>query len=260
MKKLSIVLLFSLVASIFTTYKTYGQGSAGSRTFYDSRYVVDMPTAGVLPKGAFSAYAHEFAKGGLMLELSAAPFTNFNLGLSYGGSGLIGDYDKVSFQNLPGIHLTWRVIDETISIPAVALGAGTQGRGFFCPKFKRFQTMSPGIFIAASKTFSWAMGSVAFHGGLTYSFEPLPQDRSVNFYAGLEQSIGSYASINLVINPTIDDKNKSFMKEKGLLNAALRWSISKGLTVELQVRDMLGHINNSNGFSRDIGLEFTRPF
>ena len=253
------ILIFIILLNIFYINYGFAQGTAGEKAMYESRYIVDMPTAGIIEKGAFAIYSTAFANGGILLELEAAPFTDFNMGISYAGNNIIGS-GEVVWQNIPGIHLCYRLFNESKSLPAFVLGINTQGRGSYSSNDERFETYSPGVFLSASKNYRWFLGTVAFHAGTNYSIEPNPPERSPNFYCGLEHSIGSYFSLNFEYNATFDDGDHSYLKQKGLINTAFRWSLSKGITLELQARDLLEHQAGKRGFSRVICLEYINSF
>ncbi len=235
------------------------KGTAGEKAMYESRYIVDMPTAGVLDKGAFSIYTNTYQNGGIMLQLDASPFTDFIMGISYGGTNIIGSGD-VNFQSIPGVHLRYRIIDETTALPAFLLGVCTQGRGDYNKTDKRFETISPGVFLAMSKNYKWSLGTIAVHGGINYSFEPKSDENFLNFYVGMEHSIGKYLALNVEFNPTLNDDNKNYMKNKGLLNASLRWSLARGITLELQARDLFSNMAKYNNINRSICLEYISIF
>ncbi len=247
--------LILLTLLIICTGELFSQGSAGSKAYYETRNLVDMPTAGVIPKGTFSVYGQGFSEGGLLCALDFAPFKNFNIGLSYSGSHLIGD-GNMTVQGLPGVNMKFRFIDESLDFPAIAAGIDIQGRGHFSPEEKRFQTLSPGVFVAVSKYYKWFLGSISVHGGVNYSFEAPPEDRVPNFYLGFEHSIGSIASLNMEYNANIDDNNNKFLQKRGLLNAALRLTLTGGFTLELQARDLLQHYNGAGGMSRCLSIEY----
>ncbi len=251
------VFLFSIFCFIATTDLAEARGTAGEQARSESRFIVDMPNAGVLDKYSFSAYSQAFPGGGVLLQFDAAPFTNFNMGVSFSGSNIIGDGEP-TWQNLPGVHLRARIIDEKLYFPALAIGFYSQGRGRFHKSKDRFLTQSPGFFLAASKNYKWALGVVSYHFGVNYSIEPKPEKRSPNVYAGLEHSIGSYVSLNVEYNATFDDGE--FRKKKGLLNASLRWSLAKGFTLEIQARDLLEHSAVYSGFNRFVCLEYIAAF
>ena len=237
----------------------YAQGSAGSAAKFESRYIVEMPTAGILPKSDYVIYGTAFADGGLFAEFTASPFTNFELGLSFSGIRIIGSGD-MDFQKIPGVNIKWRIINETSSFPAIAIGANIQGKGYYSKTYDRFQTQSPGIYVSGSKDMYWYLGYIAFHGGLNYSFEPSPYQRKINLYAGFEQSLGRAFSVNCEYNANLDDENKHIMKNKGLLNLAIRASLSKGVTLELQLKDLLKNLKSEDPPMRVFGLEYVSRF
>lgn len=252
--------LVTLILVIFLNINSqlHSQGSSGSLALLESRHIVDMPTAGILDKSSYCIYTQFFTSNGFLLDISASPFTNFSFGLSYSAVNLIGDGEP-SFQGLPGVQASWRVIDETKSIPAILIGANTQGRGFWYKSSDRFQTLSPGVFLALSKNFSWAAGFLALHGGIGYSFESNRNKGIPDFWVGIEQSISHNSSISLEYNANLDD-NTTFLNTKGLLNTALRWSFIKGFTFELIFRDLLNHTKNAPGFERWLGVEYCKKF
>jgi hypothetical protein len=256
---LTILAVIFFLLIFFNTDKLMCDGSAGEKSRYESRYVVDLPTSGVVPKNDFALYSNFFAEGGMMVELTAAPFNGFNMGLSFGGTNIIGSGDP-NWQNYPGIQIRWRLIDETKLFPAFSIGVNTQGRGKYNPHGKNFQAFSPGLYIAASKNYSWFLGTIAFHGGITFSFEPSSKYRVPNPYLGIEQSLGKNASINIEYNFLTNQNNNKSFSDRGLLNAAIRCSLTDGLTIELQARDLLVHQTSATGFMRTFGVEYIGKF
>jgi hypothetical protein len=235
------------------------QSAAGEQATIESRYVVDMPMAGVLPRGRFAAEVCALGNSGVMFDLSFGVLPNFNVGLSYAGAGFLGS-SQVVFQGLPGVHLRWRVVDETFSLPAVLVGFQTQGRGEPLGG-NRFQTNSPGLYVTASKNFS-ILGSLALHAGVGYSFDThftaIAGERSPNVWIGLEKTIGSVVSLTAEYNPAFD--NFLSMERRGLLNAGLRVATGKGFTFELQMRDVLRNLRGAQQPYRVIRMEFVGAF
>ncbi len=248
-----LILFFAAYGYVFT------QGAAGDGAVYESNYIIDQPTAGILRKGDFSVYTQTFPQGGLLVGLSASPFTNFSMGFSYSGTNVVGT-GSVEWQKMPGIQLKLRVLDERINWPAIVVGLNSQGRESYFEGSERFMTNSTGLYLAVSKNYSWVLGNIAFHGGINYSFDTPSDHRSPNFYVGMEQSIGSKGSLNFEFNPTIDEYNKEVMSHKGMLNMSLRWSIYNGITIELHARDLLENYKNSNGFRRSLVFEYVSSF
>jgi hypothetical protein len=239
---------------VFFALPLRAQTSAGETASAESRYIVDMPTAGVVGRGRFAVDGYTFGNSGVLAEFTASPLTNLHFGLSFGGSGFLGNAPIV-VQPLPGFHIRFRAFDETVSIPAVVVGLSTQGRGEWLGT--RFQTQSPGIFVAASKNFTF-LGTFAMHAGVNYSFEPALQDRFPNVYVGFEKTIGNVVSLVAEYNPTLDDP---FVRSRGgLLNAGLRVGTGRGFTIELQVRDIFRSLPGAASPYRLVRAEFTGSF
>lgn len=250
---------FIIIALFFLNISVFSKGTAGTSAAMETRYIVDMPTAGVLSKGRFNVRSVFFTDGGVALYSLFAPFTNFNVGLSYSGTNIIGSHD-MTFQKLPGFEIAYRIVDEKLNFPALTLGFNSQGTGQYFSSDKRFATLSPGFYLASSKTFTWLPGWIALHGGICYTFEQKKDMRLPNLWLGLEQSLGPWASANLEYNTNIDEGNHKYMTHKGLLNAALRVALTQTATVELQVRDLLGNSAIDKPYQRYFSIDYIGSF
>lgn len=231
------------------------KGSAGEDALFESRFIVDMPTAGVIPKNMLSVDAEFYPGGGMLVEANYSFFSRFMAGASFGGTNIIGN-GEIDWQKYPELSVKYRIFDETMSSPAVAIGFSTQGAGKYYPDSKRYQIFSPGPYLALSKNFDWTLGEISWHGGINYSIEPEPEDRHVNYWLGFEQAILGFASLNLEFNATLDDKTRAVRTEPGMLSMGLRFSIASGMTAEIQFRDMLGEQREMHSFSRLIRFEY----
>lgn len=258
--KTNKVYLFVLICSFlifFDTFSADAQGSAGSTPVYESRYAVELPTAGVIPKNSYSAYLMFFEQGGALFAFDVSPLTNFSIGVSYSGTGIIG-LGTIIGQGLPGVQARFRIVNETFNFPAILIGWDNQGRGKYDFGKKRFRTLSPGFFASASKNFKWSLGNLALHGGVTYSIEQKPSKRMVNCYAGAEQSIYKSLAVNVEFNPGFDDIDE--LKRYALLDAAIRWSFIQNFTLEFKLTDILRSRKDTDEISRSFGIEFVHPF
>jgi len=255
MKKSIYIILILIIFFQITKEKSIAQSSAGANAEYETLSIVDMPTAGIIPKSFYDINASVYSGGGFLAELILSPFNQFMVGLSYSVTNLISN-DELVFQNYPGIQIKWRIVNEQLAFPAIAIGINTQGYGDFNKDAKRYQIQSPGAYIALSKSYDWALGSSALHGGLNFSFEP--RHKALNFYVGFEQSIHTYASLNVEYNATLDDKEDLYLSKKGLLNASLRIPITSGFTFEFQFKDLFIHFKDSDNITRNIHFEFIK--
>lgn len=248
-----IILIFALIP-----LSLFSEGSAGEDATFESQRIVDMPTAGIIPKGTFEVSAFLMQSGGLMTEFAAAPFENFLIGVSFGGTSIIG-VSTPTFQDFPGVQIKYRILDETKTFPAFALGLNSQGMGLYNDSLSRYQTASPGLYFASSKSFRWPVGLIFVHAGINYSLEPKPEDRSVNFYFGAEQTIMTRISIASEFNFNLEN-NSYFMENKGLLNFQIKWAASENLTVALMFRDVFANFKASESLVRFLGIEYISKF
>lgn len=234
-------------------------GSAGDAAKFEPRYIIDMPNAGILREKHINFSALSYTDGGVMLDFTAAFLTNFNVSMSYGASRVIGSGTPVG-QKYPGISVKYRVFNEKEAIPAITFGVSNQGRGNWIKSSNRFETLSPGAYIALSKNFHWSLGDVSFHGGLGYSFEPEPDKRLPNIWAGVEQNMGNNFALVSELNFMIDNRDSEISSNIPLLNLGIKWSASDDLTLQLQFRDILGTYKQYNEFTRYFGFDFITPF
>lgn len=255
------IFLAATVAILFALHEPVtAQGNAGDGAPIEQRFIVDMPTAGVLGKGAFGVYVNTFPGGGMLADVSYGLTAWLNVGASFGVNNLIGT-GEITVQDYPAAHIRARIFNETLVIPAITIGVNTQGRGGFLGN--RFQTQPAGIFIAASKSYRWPLGLLGLHLGLCYSLSPdHPAKQIPNVFLGAEHSVGSFLSIAAEYNPTLDERFPSaiYLKEGGILNLALRCSVLTGMTAEVQFRDVLSNFTDVKGISRTLGIEIVRTF
>ncbi|MBT8379457.1 MAG: YjbH domain-containing protein [Ignavibacteria bacterium] len=254
MKKLILtgILLFSAVFNI------YSQGTAGEKAKFEYRYLIDMPTGGILEKGAVGLTTDILPDGVLVTTLEAGVFENVSFGISYGGSNLIGS-GKVEWYKLPGVNFRVRILNETILLPALTLGFDSQGKGVYNNDVKRYAIKSPGFFAAVSKNFDF-LGYLSLHGSINYSLEGKDGDNFVNIRAGAEKTLGSSFSLLIEYDFALNDnKSASFGDGKGYLNTGIRWSVGSGLTIGFDLRDLLSNKSETkNAADRALRIEFIK--
>jgi len=231
------------------------QGSAGTEAKYESRFIIDMPTAGILPHGDFALDLQNYTAGGVLTGVTVGLFNRLTFGISYGGEYIIGS-QKPDWNDLPGFNLKIRVLDETMSVPAVALGFDSQGKDAYDKELKRYAIKSPGFFIALSKNYLF-LGDLSLHGGVNYSLERADADRDPNLYVGLEKSIGPYAALEGEYNLGWNDShNQALGRGRGYLNFALRFSIGDGFSLGLLMKDVLDNQRNVTFGNRSLSIEY----
>ena len=113
------------------------QGSAGSGGKFEPRALVDMPTAGMLDKGSFALDIGFYQEGGTLIGFSVGVLDRLGIGVSYGGSKLIGSATPV-MNDIPEINLKVRLLEESIFVPALAIGFDSQGKDGYIKDLNRY--------------------------------------------------------------------------------------------------------------------------
>lgn len=258
------LLALALLAQILVCPRTLGQTSspirlAGREATVEPRTTIDFPTAGVLPKSSLSSAVEFFQGGGVLLSLSFGLFTRFDLGISYGGSGILGSND-VTFNKAPGVNLKWRILDETARSAAIAIGFDSQGAESYVDSTKRYTIKSPGFFLAASKNYSF-LGYLSIHGGLNYSLERSDGDKDPSGFFGMEKTLGPSISLLGEYNlGTNDDGNRALGRGRGYFNLGLRWALADGFVIGFDLKDLLKNQPKQSFSNRILRLEYARTF
>lgn len=133
--KASIIAMSFLMCA--TAFAGDINGSAGSNAQVESRYLIDMPTAGILHNGMIGMNVNFYEESGLLMSLEAGAFNRITFGLSYGGTNIIGS-GPVDWNKLPGVNIRFRLIDEAADFPAITLGFDSQGKDVYLSQYDRY--------------------------------------------------------------------------------------------------------------------------
>jgi hypothetical protein len=242
-----------------TVESTDAQGSAGSNATIEPRYIIDVPTAGILSHGNLAFDAEIFQPGGILLGVSIGAFNRLTLGVSYGGSDIIGS-NAPNWNPIPGMTVRLRMLDETVVVPAIALGFESQGKGAYVEQLSRFTTKSMGVYAVASKNYR-LLGFASLHGGVNYSFERADGNRDPNLFFGIDKTLGPFASIVAEYNVALNDISQNALgRGRGYLNLGARVSVGSGLTLGVALKDLLQNQHNTESTSyRTLSLEYVWP-
>jgi hypothetical protein len=247
-------LFFALSLLILPSY-LYPQGSAGADASIESRYLIDLPTAGIVPKGTIALDAEFYHSDGFLTEASVGLFNRMFVGVSYGGTNIVGTGNP-DWNKIPGFQFRVRVVDESVAFPAISLGFDSQGKDGYIESANRYTIKSMGLYAVGSKNYIW-LGYMAVHAGLNYSFERADGDDDLNAFAGVEKTIGPFLSFLGEYNLGSNDSNGDALgKGRGYLNLGLRISIGNGFSLSFAGKDLLHNQNSDSGGNRVIQLEY----
>jgi len=248
-------LLILLSSVLMLSSMMNAQGTAGTSARYELRYLVDVPTAGMIPHGALALDMEVYRGGGLLAGVSLGAFDWLLIGVSYGGGNIIGN-EKPDWNAIPGFQCKVRLLNESVVFPALAFGFDSQGKEMYNTALSRYTVKSMGFYAVASKNYEM-MGNLSFHGGINYSLERADGDKDPNIFLGAEKSIGSFLSVlgeyNLGWN---DSDRQAFGKGRGYLNLSARLSLGKGFSLGMNMKDILKNQNEVTIGNRTLILEY----
>ncbi|MBE0645970.1 MAG: hypothetical protein IH600_17950 [Bacteroidetes bacterium] len=248
----AVLAVFLLLLAI----PTLAQRSAGDRANIDPQFLVDMPVAGIIPATAGAVETYLYPDGGVLASFTYGLMTNLNIGLSFGGTRLIGS-GGITWDNLPGLSMRYRVMEESMYNPAVVVGFDSQGHDGWVPFLRQYVMKSPGFFVAASKNYQF-YGTVSFHGGANYTLERNDDDFDPNIYVGAEKSIGPIVSWLIEYNFAFDNDRNSRGFWNGSLGTGVRVSTNIGFNVDILFKNLLTSEFSNDKVIRAIRIQYVR--
>ena len=257
LRKMALRLVYVLMFLCAWAPPMGAQGSAGSAGKLEPRSLIDFPTAGMIPRGSIALDVDFYREGGVDLACAVGIFDRLSAGLSYGGSGLIGAGSPV-MNAAPGFNVKLRLLEESIYVPALALGFDSQGHDGYNKSLNRYAIKSPGFYTIFSKNYA-VLGFFSLHGGADYSLERSDGNRNINLFAGIEKTIGPFLSFMLEYNLGSNDTGSNTLGEgKGYLNMALRCSLGGGLTLGINFKDLADNGGNVTVANRTVHIEYVK--
>lgn len=232
------------------------------------RQLVNEPTAGMLARGQYEVGMRLFANGGVLSHINVGINDRFLIGISYGGEKILGS-GKVNFNPLPGVDVRYRLIDESVPSPAVAIGFNNQGYGRYVKKGKkdtsivainRYTQKSLGLFAVASKNYSFA-GQLGIHGGINWSVtEKKDKDNQPAFFIGIDKSINKELSGVWEYNLALNDNRKIIGHHRGYMNIGAKFNFNNRVVIDFIMTDILNNSKNVGNYSRELRLSLMNVF
>jgi len=223
------------------------------------RYMVDLPTAGLSPKGGFYVDSDIYGEGGVLFYLGVGFARYFSFGISYGGLRIIGSGDP-EMNPRPGVQLKARIIEESFVIPAIALGFDSQGRGAYIDSLDRYLMKSRGIYAVASKNWD-LLGPFSAHGGISYSLED-DDENGATIFLGVIKTFGDFLDVRGEYDFAINDswKDNPKVSDDGILNMSVIWHVNTSFSIGIEVRDILTgnkvHLDDLREWNRGLCIEY----
>lgn len=272
----SLLLIVATIAVTLVPLTSQAQIETERNTLYDfpPRRLVDLPTAGTLPRGYFQLGLRLFANGGGLGYADIGLSNRFMMGISFGGEDVISD-KEAKWQPTIEFSLKFRVIDELQYFPGVTVGFSSQGYGAYNDAQQRYAFKSRGFYAVASRSFYFHHWTAGWHFGMNYARsdfetenESVPnlrdiRDEDINFWAGFDVTFNYNLALLLEYDVALNDdrsENQFAGKGRGYLNLSVKWLFTENLEIEALARDLLLNRRESETFSREVRLTYIESF
>ena len=249
--------------ALIVSFSAVSQGVSTKR-------LIDIPTAFSMKQAEIEMSGRLYAQNGMSGEVNIGVFDDFHIGVSYGGSDIIGR-NQANPNGQPGVRLHYRIMSETFHYPNLAIGFDSQGYGPWYDNGKRYDIKSRGLYLVISKNYfvsGGTLGTLGLHIGVNYNVtekEGVPDnDDIVNIYAGFDKSL--IRNVNLLVeydfafNDNHYDSDTFKTSNKGYLNLGLRWTFSNDLHLEVNFKDILNNKKEEVNANRELRIIYNTAF
>jgi hypothetical protein len=242
-------------------------------TLYDfpPRLLVDMPTAGTLPRGHFSLGIRLSPHGGGLGYTNIGLSNRFMVGISFGGTNVISDQDA-NWNPTIEFQLKFRIVDELPYLPAMSVGFSSQGYGIYNEQQKRYAYKARGFYAVASRSFYFYRWTAGWHGGLNLATPEEEvvtatsgdiNDNDLNFFLGFDATFNYNLALLLEYDAALNDDRRAndFAGEgRGYLNCSIKWLFARNLEIELLAKDLLVNRPEAETITREVRLTYIESF
>ncbi len=218
--------------------------------------LIDCPNAGGPEHLSYDFGLRAYPNGGLLFGFDVGLFEKFTLGISYGGTKVIG-YGQPDWNPQPGVLAQFRFLDETVTTPALSVGFWNQGFGAYIDSTEQYLYKSKGFYATGGKNFTLGqMGEFGAHLGVNQN--PVEgDDHRLDFWAACDYRPSYQIGFVLEYTAGINDQGReeSHGKNRGFLHAGVRWSFAKQMAVDVIFRDIFSNQKEELRKGSDIGRE-----
>lgn len=271
MRKIITVLLITAVLALSLPHQSTAQDETLNASMYEipPRWLVDMPTAGTLPRGYYNIGIRFYTGGGAIAKTDIGLSSRLTMGISYGAEQVISNDDP---DWNPGIefNIKFRLVDELEYFPAITVGYNSQGNGAFSEEYDRYTYKSRGFYGVVSRSFYFMQWTSGWHVGLNYSQEhDVDGDKNINFFGGFDATFNYNLALIAEYDLALNDDRGSLPngdpypfggKGRGYLNMGVKWLFTENLELEAIVKDILINRRESDTITREIRINYIDKF
>lgn len=252
-----VIMVLALMVSLTVTKESEAQ-VADHVDNLELLHLIQTPTAGVLKQGQYQIDLLAYRDGGAMGGIGIGLFNRFMFGISFGGDHLIGDETPVG-NKFPGVLVKYRMIEESMVLPAVTVGFDMQGYGSWYSGVDRYLYKAPGTFVSVSRNWVSDFGRFGAHLGANYNTIETSDKKSFDGFLGLDMSFNEQMAVVLEYDLGLDDDIKT-NKNAGFLNAGLRMTFAQSLVLQFNLIDILQTSKGNSGINRELRIVYVETF
>jgi len=227
---------------------------ARAQTF-EEFYLVDSPTAGILPHGGYMFYGGVGPSNSLLAGTMIGFYDRLMLGVSFGLQEFVGR-GPIDLNEKPGFQVRLRLIEEDENRPALTVGVDTQGEDAYLESEDRYERKSRGFFAVLSKNYK-LISDFSLHGGINYSLERRDEG-GVNIFGGAALELFRGFSLLVDYNAALDDNDGSVAtcktRGRGYLDTGVRFDYMDNIRIKLLFKDLLGNYIPEDGVARTLEI------
>lgn len=230
-------------------------------TVQPPRRLIDAPTAGTLQKGTFDTELRAYPDGGMLGILQIGLSDRWTIGLGYGGTNIIASRDP-EWNPRMNFLTKLQLIDETLALPAVAVGFEEQGFGRWVDSLDRYQNKGKGFYAVASK--GYRMGTVisTIHAGLNLSPDANDDDNDINAFFGADLRFPNNFGLAVDYDLALDDDRTPLALGRGYgyLNVGARWMVLNRIFMEINLKDLFSNRRGRDAIGRELRIIYVEGF
>lgn len=220
------------------------------------RWLVDGPTAGMLPAGRLAVDLRLYGDSGILSQIEVGVHNRISVGISFGGQHIVGSREA-AWNPRVEVGGRVRVIEEELKVPAVALGYHSQGYGEYDGNLSRYAVKSKGFYAVASKNYGFPLGDMGLHAGLNRSMEDGDGDGDLSGFLGADVEFKRIFAMLVEYDFAINDnEDNSLGSGRGRLNLGGRWMPSERLNLEVDVKNLFRDGKRSQNIDRQVRLVY----